>query len=105
RPKKQSGSSRATGACSGHGPQQPKRRATDGFSKAKPAPKSPDPRNRAAAVGRPAPVRGTAPNNPRDANSNGFSKAKPAPKSPDQKHSAPGRTRTSAPGSGDQCSI
>src|SRR5690606_29361874 len=42
RPKAQRGSSRATGACSGHGPEPHQRRVTDGISEAKPAPKSPD---------------------------------------------------------------
>jgi hypothetical protein len=36
------GSSRATGVCSGHGPEQARRRAGDEIRKAKPAPKSPD---------------------------------------------------------------
>ena len=34
--------SRATGVCSGHGPEQTKRRVGDTVSEAKPAPKSPD---------------------------------------------------------------
>src|SRR5690606_1854262 len=49
----QSGSSRPTGACSGHGPEQAQRRLGDGLSEANAGPEVARPSNRVAGLHRP----------------------------------------------------
>src|SRR5690606_23624090 len=78
---------RATGACSGHGPEQTRRRAERRGQRGEAGPEVARPKTERQHVGRPAPVRGTAPNKHGDAQSDGVREAKPAPKSPDQKQS------------------
>src|SRR5690606_24973318 len=84
RPSSRAEACRATGVCSGHGPEQHEGRVTRRGQQGEAGAEVARPSSRAAAGGRSASGRGTATNRPRDARPGGVSEAKPAPKSPDQ---------------------